>query len=282
VGLQPVSLNLRTNATAGGNLPPLVTPVINHADFPTPWAFPATDTLQGNAGPSFPHPSDDASSAVLWSRFTLAAPGASDAGLTSTYLDIDAGFSALSDNVLFLFNSAGDLLAFSDDQSLTTFLPLLSFGAANPLRSVAAGNTRGPNNDPSAMWRGENGDLPPGTYYLASAAWPADVLTGQGGSWPVLGPNRRFHVRGLSGNNIDHALRFYTGTGFNCDSIDFNNDGLFPDTLDIDDFLSVFSGGPCSNDPLCGDIDINNDGLFPDTLDIDAFLSVFSGGPCLR
>ncbi len=66
-----------------------------------------------------------------------------------------------------------------------------------------------------------------------------------------------------------------------CDTIDFNNDGLFPDTADIDDFLSVFSGGPCSNDPNCGDIDYNNDGLFPDTLDIDSLLSVFSGGPCL-
>jgi hypothetical protein len=66
-----------------------------------------------------------------------------------------------------------------------------------------------------------------------------------------------------------------------CDSIDFNNDGLFPDTSDIDDFLSVFSGGPCSNEPSCGDVDFNNDGLFPDTLDIDSLLSVFSGGPCL-
>jgi len=30
-----------------------------------------------------------------------------------------------------------------------------------------------------------------------------------------------------------------------CDSIDFNNDGLFPDTADIDAMLSVFSGGQC-------------------------------------
>ncbi|MFO0833023.1 MAG: PEP/pyruvate-binding domain-containing protein [Phycisphaerales bacterium] len=67
-----------------------------------------------------------------------------------------------------------------------------------------------------------------------------------------------------------------------CDGVDFNADGLFPDTQDIDDFLTVFSGGPCSNDPSCGDIDFNNDGLFPDTLDIDALLSVFSGGACLR
>lgn len=65
-----------------------------------------------------------------------------------------------------------------------------------------------------------------------------------------------------------------------CDSTDFNGDGLFPDTADIDDFLSVFSGGPCSTG-TCGDTDYNNDGLFPDTLDIDSLLSVFSGGPCL-
>jgi hypothetical protein len=30
-----------------------------------------------------------------------------------------------------------------------------------------------------------------------------------------------------------------------CDSIDFNADGQYPDTVDIDAFLRVFSGGPC-------------------------------------
>ncbi len=64
-----------------------------------------------------------------------------------------------------------------------------------------------------------------------------------------------------------------------CDPIDFNTDGLFPDTQDIDDFLSVFSGGTCSTG-TCGDIDFNNDTLFPDTADIDALISVFSGGAC--
>ncbi|HEX2838415.1 MAG TPA: hypothetical protein VHN77_09840 [Phycisphaerales bacterium] len=68
--------------------------------------------------------------------------------------------------------------------------------------------------------------------------------------------------------------------GPSCDAIDYNGDGLFPDTADIDDFLSVFSGGVCSTG-TCGDIDFNNDGLFPDTLDIDSLLSVFSGGACL-
>ncbi len=75
-----------------------------------------------------------------------------------------------------------------------------------------------------------------------------------------------------------NAVRLIVVQG--CDPTDFNNDGLFPDTADIDDFLSVFSGGPCSTG-ACSDLDFNNDSLFPDTLDIDSLLSVFSGGPCL-
>ncbi len=67
-----------------------------------------------------------------------------------------------------------------------------------------------------------------------------------------------------------------------CDSIDFNGDGLFPDTQDIADFIAVFSGAPCPSGPgQCGDIDFNNDGLFPDTQDISTLISVFGGGPCI-
>jgi hypothetical protein len=79
------------------------------------------------------------------------------------------------------------------------------------------------------------------------------------------------------------TLVVFPTTGPNCDSLDFNNDGVSPDTGDIDDFLSVFGGGPCSTDPTpgCNDLDFNNDGVAPDTTDIDAFLSVFGGGPCL-
>jgi hypothetical protein len=47
-----------------------------------------------------------------------------------------------------------------------------------------------------------------------------------------------------------------------------------------------YSHGPASitiqPGSYCNDIDFNNDTLFPDTLDIDSFLSVFSGGACLR
>jgi hypothetical protein len=66
-----------------------------------------------------------------------------------------------------------------------------------------------------------------------------------------------------------------------CDSIDFNGDGLFPDTDDISQFILVFGGGACPTG-TCGDIDFNNDGLFPDTADIGTFIRVFGGGDCLR
>lgn len=59
--------------------------------------------------------------------------------------------------------------------------------------------------------------------------------------------------------------------------IDFNNDGVYPDSQDITDLLNVFGGGECA---ACDSIDINRDGVFPDTTDIQYFLSVFSGNPC--
>jgi len=65
-----------------------------------------------------------------------------------------------------------------------------------------------------------------------------------------------------------------------CDSLDFNNDGLFPDNQDLVDFLSVFGGGACSNGVFCNDLDFNNDGLFPDNEDITSLFSVFGGGGC--
>ncbi len=64
-----------------------------------------------------------------------------------------------------------------------------------------------------------------------------------------------------------------------CDSIDFNQDTLFPDDQDLVDLLTVLAGGACSTG-TCSDIDFNNDGLFPDDTDLIAFLSVLAGGPC--
>jgi hypothetical protein len=64
-------------------------------------------------------------------------------------------------------------------------------------------------------------------------------------------------------------------------SVDFNQDGLSPDSGDLDDFIAVLSGGPsaCSTGN-CDTIDFNNDGLFPDSDDLDAFIRRLSGGVC--
>jgi hypothetical protein len=276
------TVRLHTNLNAGGNPLPAVPPLINHYDFTTngpAWGPTSADTLRGSTGDGTPNPNDDESAAVLWSKFALAPPGAD----AFDYLDIDFGVSDYGDNVAYLFDSAGSLVAFADDQiAMVNFLPAMSFGASIPGRNTANGQPRAATNHADFVFAGQHGLLPPGTYYLAMAAWPADVLTGPGGGDPLLGPNRRWHVRGLSSTNIGFTADFYTGSGSPCDSIDFNNDGLSPDTLDIADFLAVFGGGTCSNEPNCGDLDYNNDGLFPDTLDIDALLNVFSGGPCLR
>jgi hypothetical protein len=64
-----------------------------------------------------------------------------------------------------------------------------------------------------------------------------------------------------------------------CNSIDFNNDGLFPDDADLIDFLNVLAGGACGTG-ACDGIDFNNDGLFPDDADLAAFLRVLAGGAC--
>lgn len=65
-----------------------------------------------------------------------------------------------------------------------------------------------------------------------------------------------------------------------CDDLDFNNDGVFPDTQDIFDFLVVHSGGECPSQYGCNDIDFNNDDVYPDTCDLFDFLDAFAGSPC--
>jgi hypothetical protein len=118
---------------------------------------------------------------------------------------------------------------------------------------------------------GANGAvLPAGTYYLAV------------GDFNMTFGTTNFNITadgidsGLVDINIDTNLSCVAG----CDSIDFNNDGLFPDDNDLIQFLSVLAGGPCDNDPNCSDIDFNNDDLFPDDSDLVAFLRVLAGGEC--
>jgi hypothetical protein len=69
-----------------------------------------------------------------------------------------------------------------------------------------------------------------------------------------------------------------------CDTIDFDNDGLFPEDGDLLDLLAVLAGGRCERELFgqgpCNDIDINNDGLFPSDEDLIGYLRLLAGGSC--
>jgi len=84
------------------------------------------------------------------------------------------------------------------------------------------------------------------------------------------------------GTQVNRAVVLSPVPGHLCDSIDFNNDGLRFDPMDIAAFLSRYGQGPCvPASATCNDIDFNNDGASFDPTDIQAFISVFSEGPCL-
>lgn len=71
-----------------------------------------------------------------------------------------------------------------------------------------------------------------------------------------------------------------TGCAPTCDSIDFNNNQVFPEEQDVIDFFSVLAGGPCSAGNTCNDIDFNNNQVFPEERDVLDFLNTLAGGAC--
>ncbi len=62
-----------------------------------------------------------------------------------------------------------------------------------------------------------------------------------------------------------------------CDSIDFNNNGVFPEDQDVIDFFNVLAGAEC---PACNEIDFNNNNVFPEDADVIDFFNVLAGGTC--
>ncbi|HEX2839244.1 MAG TPA: cytochrome c peroxidase, partial [Phycisphaerales bacterium] len=132
------------------------------------------------------------------------------------------------------------------------------------------------------MYAGANGMATMHLPLLASQFTGGTVLYVQ---WFVTDPSG---AGGVAASQVGRLPIFcgLSGCPSACDDIDFNNDGLFPDVLDIADFLTVFAGGVCDGQqpgdtPCNTDIDFNNDTLFPDTTDIQSFISVFGGGPCV-
>ncbi len=68
-----------------------------------------------------------------------------------------------------------------------------------------------------------------------------------------------------------------------CNTIDFNQNGVFPEDQDVIDFFDVLAGGtPATCDAIagCQDIDFNNNGVFPEDQDVIDFFNVLAGGQC--
>ena len=65
-----------------------------------------------------------------------------------------------------------------------------------------------------------------------------------------------------------------------CDSVDFNQNQIFPEDQDVVDYFNVLAGGTCPYADPC-DIDFNNNGVFPEDEDVVAFFRVLAGGPCV-
>jgi hypothetical protein len=147
------------------------------------------------------------------------------------------------------------------------------------------------------QYAGANGPMGVLAHRLTSAgspAWtPANLIvatntTNKGRLSALRVPGEQSIIAtwgdGATGSQDVRAMRFnFDGTLGNptprCDSIDFNNNSLFPEDQDLIDFLNVFAGGACSTN-TCNTIDFNRDGLFPDDNDVVAFLRVLAGGDC--
>ncbi|HLP83239.1 MAG TPA: hypothetical protein VK157_02730 [Phycisphaerales bacterium] len=62
-----------------------------------------------------------------------------------------------------------------------------------------------------------------------------------------------------------------------CDSIDFNNNTVFPEDADVIAFFNVLAGAECA---VCNDMDFNNNGVTAEDQDVIDFFNVLAGGTC--
>jgi hypothetical protein len=117
--------------------------------------------------------------------------------------------------------------------------------------------------------------------------WDGDTET-----WSTLGSGTNQYVLGFArvGNDLIAGGLFTTMDGQpsgyvarlacplpTCDSIDFNNNDVFPEDQDVIDFFNVLAGADC---PTCNDIDFNNNNVFPEDQDVIDFFNVLAGGAC--
>ncbi|HYF15733.1 MAG TPA: hypothetical protein VD971_11750 [Phycisphaerales bacterium] len=214
-------------------------------------------------------PADDVSDPGVNCWFT----GQGSVGGGDGEADVDGGYTLLTSPVLDLTGLIDPRVSYkrwySNGQGATPFTDVFTVEVSNNNgASWVNGEVVGPaqSADTSPGWRD-------GGFTLSSA-----------GLTPTSAVVVRFRAEDQGpGSLVEAAIDEFKVDQLHCPApchdVDYNNDGLFPDNQDLQDYLAVFGGGACSTGN-CDSVDFNGDGLFPDNDDITAFFSVFGGGGC--
>jgi len=96
----------------------------------------------------------------------------------------------------------------------------------------------------------------------------------------IAGQTYLIALGGFEGNTGPINFQVNLTPTVGCDSIDFNNNEVFPEDQDVINFFNVLAGGECSAGNTCSDIDFNNNGAFPEDQDVIDFFRVLAGDSC--
>ena len=132
------------------------------------------------------------------------------------------------------------------------------------------------------------GEAVPGDFLTLSAATGLDISGATGVCYLSHDDAATGTIDQLSTLNLATGVATLVGTfdrdmqdiailPRTCDTIDFNNNQVFPEDQDVIDFFNVLSGADCA---ACNDIDFNNNGVFPEDQDVIDFFTVLAGGQC--
>jgi hypothetical protein len=207
-------------------------------------------------------------------------------------------------------SSTGSLTIVPDDQPGAGRLKIASYNASLFYDAALSPDGSGTYNVSAVTQTANIGGGPEGIAYVPanSPLFPVPALliaeygSGRISAWDInttgdpIPNTRRDFITGLGGaegafldiTSGDFIFSTFGGgdrvivvQGFaervTCDSIDFNQNGVFPEDQDVIDFFNVLAGVACDT---CADIDFNNNCVFPEDQDVVDFFNVLAGGTC--
>jgi hypothetical protein len=228
-------------------------------------------TVSGEVSPFF-----FVTRAALWSSSAASFVELGSNPFTDSYAtSVDAGMQVGYTSALWVdpVTGQGQMVPRAVRWTGTAQSQVIFGGPRSRANDIHGGVIAGQSNSHAGLWTGPDFSrwtdlhllLPPGQGATSSAN-------------TIWVENGTVYVGGTYG---DRAV-MWTGplaeiVGTTCDSIDFNNNGVFPEDQDVVDFFAVLAGSACS---ACNDIDFNNNSVFPEDRDVIDFFTVLAGGDC--